>query len=138
MHAKGLPETMQNDPRYGHVLLDVYDALAGYVARAEAHGIPRNRIIVDPGIGFGKTADHNLALLRGIALFHGLGCAVLLGASRKKFIGTIGQADDPQARAPGSIAVALAALQQGVQILRVHDIAETRQAVSLWQAVTGQ
>lgn len=136
MHAQGTPETMQADPRYDDVLLDVYDHLAERVAAAEAAGIPRARICVDPGIGFGKRPQHNLALLRGLSLFHGLGCAVLLGVSRKKFIGTIGNAPEARDRAPGSIALALAAVAQGVQILRVHDVAETAQALALWRAVT--
>ncbi|MEZ5912602.1 MAG: dihydropteroate synthase [Paracoccaceae bacterium] len=136
MHAQGEPETMQDDPRYDDVLLDVYDFLAERVAAAEAAGIARHRIVVDPGIGFGKTLNHNLALLRGIALFHGLGCPVLLGASRKRFIGTLGQAPEAADRVPGSVAVALAGIAQGVQIVRVHDIRETRQALTLWQAVT--
>ncbi|WP_114964954.1 dihydropteroate synthase [Alkalilacustris brevis] len=135
MHAQGDPATMQDYPRYGDVLLDVYDFLAERVAMAEAAGIDRARLIVDPGIGFGKTVAHNLALLRGIALFHGLGCPVLLGASRKRFIGAISGAPAGAARTPGSVAVALGALGQGVQILRVHDVAETVQAVQLWRAV---
>ncbi len=135
MHAQGAPETMQDDPRYGDVLLDVYDGLAARLRAAEAMGIPRSRIAVDPGIGFGKTAAHNLALIRGLSLFHGLGCAVLLGASRKRFIGTIGGAEAVDQRMPGSVAVALAGLAQGVQMTRVHDVAETRQALRLWQAI---
>ncbi|MEM7439151.1 MAG: dihydropteroate synthase [Pseudomonadota bacterium] len=134
MHAQGDPKTMQADPRYDDVLLDVYDYLEARVAAAEAAGVPRDRIIVDPGIGFGKTIQHNLTLVRGISLFHGLGCPILLGVSRKGFIGVIGGAQDAATRAPGSIALGLAALAQGVQILRVHDVVETRQAVALWQA----
>ncbi len=136
MHAQGDPESMQDDPRYGDVLLDVYDWLADRVETLEGLGIPRGRIIVDPGIGFGKTVAHNLALLNGLSLFHGLGCPVLLGASRKGFIGRLGRAPDAADRAPGSIAVALAAVAQGVQILRVHDVSETAQALALWRAVT--
>ena len=135
MHAQGAPVSMQDDPRYGDVLLDVYDALAGRIAVAEAAGIPRSRIVIDPGIGFGKTTAHNLALIRGVALFHGLGCPILIGASRKRFIGVIGGADAPDARMPGSVAVALACVAQGVQILRVHDVDETRQALALWHAI---
>lgn len=136
MHVQGTPRTMQDDPQYDDVLLDVYDFLEARVAAAEAAGIPRDRIVVDVGIGFGKTVAHNLALLRGIALFHGLGCAVLMGASRKRFIGTIGGAEAPVARMPGSLAVALAAVAQGVQIVRVHDVGPTVQALRLWRAVT--
>ena len=135
MHAQGAPGSMQDDPRYGDVLLDVYDAMAARIAVAEAAGIPRSRIVIDPGIGFGKTTAHNLALIRGVALFHGLGCAILIGASRKRFIGVIGGADTPDARMPGSVAVALACVAQGVQILRVHDVGETRQALAVWHAI---
>ncbi|MGC9420215.1 MAG: dihydropteroate synthase [Rhodovulum sp.] len=137
MHARGNPETMQNDPHYDDVLLDVYDFLARRVAAAEAVGIPRTQIVVDPGIGFGKTVAHNLALLRGLSLFHGLGCPVLLGASRKRFIGALGREDRADARGPGSIAVALAGIAQGVQIVRIHDVAETRQALRLDGALKG-
>lgn len=138
MHHQGTPEVMQADPRYENVLLDVYDWLAERVEAAVAAGIPRQRIAVDPGIGFGKTVAHNLALIRGIALFHGLGCPILLGASRKRFIGTISGVDEPAARMPGSLAVALAGAGQGVQMIRVHDAAETRAALRLWQAVNGE
>ena len=131
MHAQGDPQTMQDAPLYDDVVLDVYDQLAARVQAAAAAGIPRARILVDPGIGFGKTLEHNLALLRRLSLFHGLGCAVLLGASRKRFIGTIGQAPEAQNRAPGSIAVALHGVTQGVQLLRVHDTAATAQALRL-------
>ncbi|MBI6630536.1 dihydropteroate synthase [Pontibaca salina] len=135
MHSQGDPATMQDDPRYDDVLLDVYDALEERISALEAVGIARSNIIADPGIGFGKTLAHNLTLLRNIAVFHGLGCALLLGVSRKGFIGHVGQEPRADARAPGSIAVGLAALAQGVQFLRVHDVAETVQAVRLWQAV---
>ncbi|WP_189409648.1 dihydropteroate synthase [Neogemmobacter tilapiae] len=137
MHAQGTPQDMQDDPRYGDVLLDVYDHLAERIAFAEQAGIARGRIIVDPGIGFGKTLAHNLALLERLSLFHGLGCPLLLGVSRKRFIGTIAQEADADRRAPGSVAVALAGVMQGAQILRVHDVGMTRQALRLWQAVTG-
>jgi dihydropteroate synthase len=134
MHSQGEPETMQDDPKYDHVLLDVYDFLAERVDRLEATGILRDQIVVDPGIGFGKTQAHNLALIKGLSLFHGLGCPILLGVSRKKFIGTIGKEPQANKRAPGSIAVALAGVAKGVQMLRVHDVAETAQALRLWQA----
>ncbi len=136
MHAQGDPMTMQKSPYYRDVLLDVFDFLEKQVAYLESLGIDRDRIVLDPGIGFGKTIPHNLALLNGIGLFQSLGCAVLLGVSRKGFIGKIGQAAEAETRAPGSIATGLAALAQGVQMLRVHDVAETKQAIRLWQAVT--
>lgn len=135
MHAKGDPETMQHDPRYDDVLAEVFDFLAARVAEAEVAGVPRSRIVVDPGIGFGKTVAHNLALIRGLSLLHDLGCAVLLGLSRKRFIGTLGGEPEASRRAPGSIAAGLEGLRQGAQILRVHDVAETVQAVRLWQAL---
>jgi len=135
MHAQGTPATMQDAPAYDDVLLDVYDWLEHRIAVAEAAGIARGRIVVDPGIGFGKTAAHNLALIRGLSLFHGLGCPVLLGASRKRFIGTISGEERADRRVAGSLAVALAAAAQGVQLLRVHDVAETRAALALWRAI---
>jgi len=134
MHAQGDPTTMQDAPHYENVLLDVFDFLEERIQAAEALGIARRQIIADPGIGFGKNIDHNLALLQNISLFHGLGVPVLLGASRKKFIGTLGDAPQAEKRAPGSIAVALSAIAQGVQIIRAHDVAETRQAMVLFAA----
>ncbi len=135
MHAQGDPVTMQDSPVYDNVALDVYDFLEARIVALENIGIPRARILVDPGIGFGKTLAHNLAILQNISLFHGLGCVILLGVSRKGFIGRIGNAERADARAPGSIAVGLAALAQGVQMLRVHDVAQTAQAMALWRAV---
>jgi dihydropteroate synthase len=134
MHAQGDPRTMQLDPRYDDVVLDVYDWLEGRIAACEAAGIPRQRMIVDPGIGFGKSVDHNLALLGSLSIFHGLGCPVLLGASRKSFIGRLSGGAPADRRMPGSVAAALLGAAQGVQILRVHDVAATRQALAVWQA----
>jgi dihydropteroate synthase len=135
MHAQGDPKTMQDAPHYDDVLLDVTDFLEARLKAAEAVGVPRARILLDPGIGFGKTARHNLDLIRGLAILHGLGCPLLFGASRKRFIGTLGGAPDPLARGPGSTTVALEALRQGAQVIRVHDAAETRQALALWSAL---
>ena len=135
MHAGGPPETMQDAPRYGDVSADVFDALAASVDRAVAAGIARDCIVVDPGIGFGKTLDHNLTLLRDVAAFHALGLPVLIGASRKRFIGTITGVETAGARVAGSVAVALHVALRGVQILRVHDIAATRQAVAMAMAL---
>ena len=137
MHAQGDPETMQNDPRYDDVVLDVFDWLAGRIEAAEAAGIKRDKIITDPGIGFGKTLQHNVSLLQNLSIYHDLGCPILLGASRKRFIGTIGNAPDPLDRVAGSVAVALHGAAQAVQMLRVHDTFETRQALSLQQAIFG-
>ena len=136
MHSIASPATMQDDPHYDDVLLDVFDTLKSTVAAAEAAGIARINIAIDPGIGFGKTLAHNLTLLARLSLFHDLGLPVLLGASRKRFIGTLTAEAEAQRRMPGSLAVALAGVAQGVQMIRVHDVAETRQALSLWQAVT--
>jgi dihydropteroate synthase len=136
MHAQGSPESMQDAPRFDDVLLDVYDWLAAAVERAGAAGIPRERVVVDPGIGFGKGVEHNLALVRGLAMFHGLGCAVMLGASRKGFIGRLTGVTQARDRLAGSLAVALAGAAAGVQLLRVHDAAPTREALTMWQAVS--
>lgn len=135
MHAQGLPDRMQDDPRYDDVVLDIYDALSVRITRAEQAGIPRSQIVIDPGIGFGKTQAHNLAILRRLSLYHGLGCPILLGVSRKRFIGDIAGVEDAQNRMPGTLALTLAAVAQGAQIHRVHDVAEIRQGLRLWQAV---
>ncbi|WP_299029165.1 dihydropteroate synthase [uncultured Sulfitobacter sp.] len=134
MHGPLDPATMQNDPQYDDVVLEVFDFLEARIAALGAQGIAREKITVDPGIGFGKTQAHNLALLARLSVFHTLGVPVLLGASRKRFIGTIGGAPDAQDRGPGSIAVALAGISQGVQTVRVHDVAQTAQAIALWRA----
>ena len=137
MHSIGTPQTMQAHAQYDNVVLDVFDFLADRIAALEALGIPRAHIIADPGIGFAKTLEHNLALLERISLFHELGVPILLGASRKRFIGTLAGVEAAQARMPGSVAVALAGLEQGIQIVRVHDVSETAQAVTLWAASRG-
>jgi dihydropteroate synthase len=137
MHALGDPRTMQDKPVYDDVVLDVCDMLEARVEACEAAGIPRARLIVDPGIGFGKTLAHNLALLGSLSLFHGLGCAVMLGASRKSFIGRLTGTTGADNRLPGSLAAALIGAAQGVQFLRVHDVAATRQALTVWEAAKG-
>ncbi len=139
MHSIGTPETMQDmaPKAYGSALLDVYDALQTAVAEAKAAGVPRARIMVDPGIGFGKTEAQNLDLINRISLFHGLGCGILLGVSRKGFIGRIGEEPDPAKRGPGSAGIGLWAVSQGVQMLRVHDIEMHAQMLRLWRAGAG-
>lgn len=132
MHAQGDPKTMQDDPVYEDVVLDVFDYLEARVEACLRAGIPREKIIVDPGIGFGKTLDHNLALLSQLSLLHGLGLPLLVGASRKSFIGHLTGAKSADQRLPGSLAAAVQAVSQGAQIVRVHDVAETRQALQLW------
>lgn len=136
MHAQGDPETMQDDPQYDDALLDVYDFLSDQIDMLAGLGISRDRIIVDPGIGFGKSLAHNLKILNGLSLYHGLGCPILLGASRKGFIRKITGASPAAARMPGSVATALAGLEQGVQVFRVHDVAETKQALDVWRAIS--
>ena len=134
MHAQGEPKTMQDDPRYADVVLDVFDYLEERIGAAEAAGIDRSRIAADPGLGFGKTLAHNLALLAHTSLFHGLGVPLLIGASRKKFIQGVSGGSEPRTREPGSHAAAIAAAAQGAQILRVHDVAGTAQALGVWRA----
>jgi len=135
MHMRGEPETMQRDPRYALASLDVSDYLASRIAACAAAGISPDRIVIDPGIGFGKTVAHNLEILARLTLFHTLDRGILVGLSRKSTIGRVSDGAPVEARLPGSIAGALAALHQGVQILRVHDVAETRQAIAVWQAI---
>jgi dihydropteroate synthase len=126
---------MQQAPHYEDVVLDVYDFLQARLEVCDQAGIPRARIAVDPGIGFGKSLEHNLALLESLAIFHGLGCPILLGVSRKRFIGRLAGEAPPKARLPGSLAAALSGLARGAQILRVHDVAESVQATHVWQAI---
>jgi len=135
MHHQGAPGTMQDRPSYGDALIEIYDWLEARIAAAEAGGIARDRIIVDPGIGFGKSVRHNLAILNGLSLFHGLGCPILLGASRKRIIGALSNEAPVSERLGGSVALALLGAAQGVQILRVHDVPETVQALRVWRGM---
>ena len=134
MHAQGDPKTMNDDPQYDDVVLDVFDYLAARIAVCENAGIPRAKIVADPGLGFGKHLHHNVAVMQSLSLYHGLGVPILLGASRKKMIGQLCDVPDAKNRVPGSIAAALAGVAQGVQIVRVHDVAETKQAIEVWRA----
>jgi dihydropteroate synthase len=138
MHHSGDPETMQQDPRYDDVLVEVYLWLQDRIAAAEAAGIDRSRILVDPGFGFGKTVAHNLELMNGLALFHSLGCPVVVGASRKRTIGALSNEAPADNRLAGSIAFALKAVEQGAQIVRVHDVPETVQALRIWRGLRDQ
>jgi dihydropteroate synthase len=135
MHSQGEPATMQLQPRYERVALDVFDHLAARVQAWTDAGYERARLIVDPGIGFGKTLEHNLEILSELGLYLGLGLPVLLGVSRKSFIGRLTGRAPPTERLPGSLAAALWAIVAGVAILRVHDVAATQQAVALWHAL---
>ena len=134
MHMQGDPGTMQTNPTYRDVVREVRNFLARRVAAAETAGIARNRIVVDPGFGFGKTAEHNLALLRSLGELKSLGGALLAGLSRKAMLGKL-TGREPLARVPASIVAALLAVQNGAQIVRVHDVAATRDALTIWNAV---
>jgi dihydropteroate synthase len=135
MHMRGEPRTMQCDPVYNSPLIEVLEFLKLRIETCTAAGIPSDHIAIDPGIGFGKLLSHNIELLSGIASFHTLGCGIVVGVSRKSTIARLSTGEPPQARLPGSLAAALSAVQQGVQIARVHDVAETRQALAVWRAI---
>ncbi len=134
MHAQGDPRTMQLNPHYDDVALDVYDYLEARVEACVAAGISRSRIAVDPGIGFGKTFRHNIELLNQIALFHGLGVAVLVGLSRKGFVGALTGEKVAGKRVHGSVGGAVHAVLHGVHILRVHDVKATSEALAVAMA----
>jgi dihydropteroate synthase len=138
MHHKGSPETMQDAPRYDDVLVEVYQWLEQRIAAAVAAGVDRSRLLIDPGFGFGKNVAHNLELMNGLSLFHSLGCPVLLGASRKRTIGALSNEAAADQRLGGSIALMLKAVEQGAQIVRVHDVAESVQALKVWRGLRDQ
>lgn len=137
MHAKGSPQSMQEDPRYQDVVIEVYDYLEQRIEAAASAGLRRETLIADPGIGFGKTSAHNAALLQNIALFHGLGAPLLVGTSRKRSLQRAAGVQDSKGQASPSVAAVLDAASQGVQILRVHDVEETRQALAVWTWLRG-
>jgi dihydropteroate synthase len=134
MHMKGTPRTMQRHPSYADVVTEVYDELARRIDRAESFGIDRPRIAIDPGIGFGKTASHNWELLRNLDRLAGLGCAVLIGTSRKRFLGDLTGRDVGE-RATASVVSSLLAIDLGADIVRVHDIAPMADALKVWSAI---
>ena len=135
MHARGDPSAMQDHPAYEDVLVEIYGFLRERAAAAEAAGIAPDRILIDPGIGFGKTVRHNLALIRHLAAFHSAGKPLAIGVSRKRFIGALSREEPADRRLAGSLAAGLAALDRGAQILRVHDVAETAQALAIRQGL---
>ncbi len=138
MHMLGMdPRNMQQNPRYADVALEVARFLRDRLDTVERLGISRSRVILDPGLGFGKTTAHNLALLERLPLLAGLGCRILVGASRKGFVGRLSETPEPAQRVAGSVAAALAAASRGAAILRVHDVAETMQALTVWGACNG-
>jgi dihydropteroate synthase len=136
MHMQGVPGTMQVDPRYNDVVTEVYDFLARRLEWADACGIPRERIAIDPGIGFGKTGEHNLEILRNLHRFATLGCVILIGTSRKGFLGAI--TGRPVAeRTAASVSSSLAACLVGARVVRVHDVAAMVDAIRVWTVVRG-
>ncbi len=138
MHSLGDPTTMQDAPAYDDVVLDIFDYLEARINACAEAGIARTRLVVDPGIGFGKTFTHNLEILRGLAMFHGLGCALMLGASRKSFIARASAGEPTDQRLAGSLAAAAWGLACGVHIVRAHDVAETAQALRVLAAIAGR
>jgi dihydropteroate synthase len=135
MHMKGEPQTMQLDPRYEDVVAEVGAFLNNQAQACIAAGVAPEHIWIDPGIGFGKTVEHNLGLLRATGQLAALGYPVVIGASRKSFIGRITGEEEPTRRLGGSLAVALYAASQGAAALRVHDVMETVQALAMWRAL---
>lgn len=138
MHHQGAPEKMQDDPRYDDVLVEVYLWLEERIATAVEAGIAREKILIDPGFGFGKKLAHNLELMNGLALFHSLSCPIVVGASRKRTIGALSLEAPADKRLGGSVAFALKAVEQGAQIVRVHDVFETVQALRVWRGLRDQ
>lgn len=134
MHMKGSPQNMQEQPHYHDVVTEVLQFLRARIAAAETAGIARERIVADPGFGFGKTLAHNLALLRDLGVLNELGVQVLAGLSRKSMLGTI-TGQDVEHRVHASVAAALLAVQRGAKILRVHDVRATCDALKVWNAV---
>lgn len=135
MHMQGEPRSMQQHPHYDDVVGEVYRFLADRLLACEFAGIGHSRILVDPGFGFGKTLEHNLQLLQALQRFTDLGIGVLAGLSRKSMIGVLTGREDPQQREAGSVAAALLAAQRGARIVRVHDVAATRDALRVWQGL---
>ncbi len=135
MHMQGEPRTMQSAPAYGDVVQEVLSFLLDRANQAEASGLPKEKIWIDPGIGFGKTVDHNLRLLNNLAVFVESGYPVLIGVSRKSFIGKIAGAENPKGRIGGSIAAQVLAQAVGIAAIRAHDIREARQAIDVADAI---
>ena len=135
MHMQGNPKNMQKNPRYKFAPRDVYNYLKKQITKCEKNKINKNRIIIDPGIGFGKTSKHNIQILQNLKIFHKLGCNILIGLSRKRFISDLSKKEKPIGRITGTIAANQFALDQGVDIIRVHDVKEAMQAKLVWQAL---
>ena len=134
-HMQGNPLTMQKNPKYKNVLLDIYDFFEKKINYIRSKGIKHNNIILDPGIGFGKNLKHNITLLRNISIFHSLGFPVMIGTSRKRFIKTLSGENDTKERLGGTITSSLLAIMQGIQILRVHDVNEVNQSIKVFKSL---
>ena len=134
-HIQGNPKTMQKNPKYKNVVLDIYDFFENKIKYIRSKGIKHNNIILDPGIGFGKNLKHNITLLRNISIFHSLGFPIMLGTSRKRFIKKLSGKNDSKERLGGTISSSLLAIMQGVQILRVHDVNEINQSIKVFNSL---
>ena len=134
-HMQGNPKTMQKNPKYKNVLLDIYDFFEKKIQYLRSKGIKHNNIILDPGIGFGKNLKHNITLIRNISIFHSLGFPIMLGTSRKRFIKSLSGVNDSKERLGGTISSSLYAIMQGVQILRVHDVNEVKQSIRVFNSL---
>ena len=132
-HSLGNPDVMQNNPKYKNVLLDIYDFFEEKIKFLRKTGITHNNIILDPGIGFGKNLKHNMTIIKNISIYHSLGFPILLGISRKKFIKELSGNNDSSLRIGGTISSSIFAMMQGVQILRVHDVNELKQSISVFK-----
>ena len=138
MHMPGNPKTMMKNNNYQNVVLDVYDYLENKISFCESKGIDKSKIIVDPGIGFGKDLKQNLDILRNLSVYHTLQCPIMIGLSRKRFISSISKADEPKNRLGGTISASLLALQQGIKIHRVHDVFEINQSIKVFEKILNQ
>ncbi len=134
-HSQGTPENMQKNPRYKNELLDIYDFFEKKIKLLRLKGIKHNKIILDPGIGFGKNLKHNMSLIRNISIFHSLGFPILVGNSRKSFIKELSGKNDSKFRNGGTIASSIYLMMQGVQILRIHDVNETIQGLKIFKNI---
>jgi dihydropteroate synthase len=134
-HSQGVPENMQKNPRYSNELLDIYDFFEKKIKLIRSRGIKHDKIILDPGIGFGKNLKHNMNLMRNISIFHSLGFPILVGNSRKRFIKELSGKNDSKFRNGGTIASSIYLMMQGVQILRIHDVNETLQGLKIFKKI---
>lgn len=135
MHAPSQSSNPHKDGAYGDVVTDVFDWLEERVDAVEAAGVPRDKILVDPGIGFGKSLSENIEIINNLSLYHAIGCPILFGASRKRMIGALSNEASVEARLGGSVFLAMKAVEQGAHVVRVHDVPETVQAIHVWRGL---